>query len=145
MRRKSPLAAHPYFPLWLFNALLLLFLVGAGVYLSLAARNPALFACVFARYTHLYCPGCGGSRAIYSLLRFDLVGSLLSNPAVLFGGVLTLYYEIAFFLSARGRARPRAWPIIAFAALVVLYFFTRNILLVAFGIDPLGDLIVFWS
>lgn len=135
----------PYRPLALLNLLLFLFVVGGALYLALASRAPGLFACVFARRAHLYCPGCGGSRALYALLRFDLLASLTANPAVL-GGILTLgYYEIAFFRAARGRGRARSWPLVAFAVLIVSFFVLRNLLLVLCGIDPLGDQIGYWS
>ncbi len=133
----------PYRPFALFNALLLLFLLGGALYLTLAAQAPDLFACAFARTAHLYCPGCGGSRATLALLRFDVLGSLACNPAVLFGGAVVLYYEIALLGYARG-GRVRAFPAIAYAALIVSFFLLRNILLIAAGIDPLGDLIAYW-
>ena len=132
-----------YRPFALFNALLLLFLAGGALYLGLAARAPDLFACAFARGVHLYCPGCGGSRALYALLRFDLLGSLLAKPALLRGGATLLYSELALLGYARG-GRVRALPAILFGAFLVLFFLVRNILLVAAGIDPLGDLISYW-
>ena len=144
MKRRIRRIPAPYRPFALFNLLLLLLLVGGAVYFSLAARAPALFACHFARRAHLYCPGCGGSRALFALLRFDLLGSLIANPAVLFGGATVLYYEIALLRYARG-GRVSATPAIAYAALILITFFVRNILLVACGIDPLGDLIGYWS
>lgn len=135
----------PYRPFALLNVLLALFAIGGAIYLTLASRAPALFACVFARRAHLYCPGCGGSRALYALLRLDLLSSLAANPALI-GGILTLgYYEIAFFRTARGHGRVRSWPAIAYAALIVCFFVLRNLLLVFCGIDPLGDQIGYWS
>lgn len=42
------------------------------------AGNPFL-ACVFHRVTGLYCPGCGGTRAMHALVHFDLPGALAMN------------------------------------------------------------------
>lgn len=137
------LSKKPYFPLALFNVLLFLFLAVCAAYFSLALRYPAVFACAFAQRAHLYCPGCGGSRALFALLRLDILGSLACNPAVLFGGATVAYYEIALVGYARGR-RVSAVPAIAYAALILLFFLVRNILLVVAGIDPLGDLIAYW-
>lgn len=142
MKRKLTIPKS-YRPFALSCVLLLLSLALGFAYLALARAYPEVFACAFARRAHLYCPGCGGSRAIYALLRLDLVASLVANPAVLFGGVTVLYYEVALFRFARG-ARVRAFPLIAYAALIVLWFLLRNVLLVFAGIDPLGDLISYW-
>lgn len=131
-------------PFVLFCVLLLLFLVGGAVYLSLAAKMPALFACRFARNLHFYCPGCGGSRALYALLRLDLLSSLAANPALLALLAVILYYGIALFRFGRGRGRVSVWPAILFAAFLVVHFLLRNILLVFAGVDPLGDLIQHW-
>jgi hypothetical protein len=40
--------------------------------------NP-FFACVFHQVTGLYCPGCGGTRAMHALVHFDLPGALAMN------------------------------------------------------------------
>jgi hypothetical protein len=42
------------------------------------AGNPFV-ACVFHRLTGLYCPGCGGTRAMHALVHFDLPGALAMN------------------------------------------------------------------
>ena len=36
-------------------------------------------ACVFHQVTGLYCPGCGGTRAMHALVHFDLPGALAMN------------------------------------------------------------------
>lgn len=38
--------------------------------------------CVFHEVTGLYCPGCGGTRAVKALLSGSLAGSLWYNPTV---------------------------------------------------------------
>ena len=38
--------------------------------------------CVAVRFLHLYCTGCGGTRAIGALFNGDLLGSLRLNPFV---------------------------------------------------------------
>jgi hypothetical protein len=40
--------------------------------------NPFI-ACVFHQVTGLYCPGCGGTRAMHALVHFDLAGALAMN------------------------------------------------------------------
>ena len=53
MRTSRLSIPKPYRPLALYNACLFLFAVGSIVYLSLAAKAPALFACAFAARAHL--------------------------------------------------------------------------------------------
>ncbi|MCR4648028.1 MAG: DUF2752 domain-containing protein [Lachnospiraceae bacterium] len=38
--------------------------------------------CAFLTLTHLYCPGCGGTRSFYWLLRGHIVRSFAMNPFV---------------------------------------------------------------
>ena len=40
--------------------------------------NP-FFACTLYQLTGLYCPGCGGTRAMHALVHFDLAGALAMN------------------------------------------------------------------
>ena len=37
------------------------------------------FNCVFHELTNLYCPGCGITRAIFSLLELDIIGAIKYN------------------------------------------------------------------
>ena len=39
--------------------------------------------CFFYQVTHLYCPGCGATRALHALAHGDLAGSLRCNPLLL--------------------------------------------------------------
>lgn len=40
--------------------------------------------CGFQKVTHLYCPGCGGTRAFYYLLHGRFLQSIISNPFVFY-------------------------------------------------------------
>ena len=91
----------------------------------------------------IYCPGCGGTRAVWRILQGDLVGALAANPLVfLLGGVTAWYYAFAIAalwrrdvrLFRRAGTRP-AWVLFGAA---ILFFILRNVLLFC-GIDPLGD------
>jgi hypothetical protein len=104
--------------------------------------------CPFHDFVHLYCPGCGGTRAMIALFRGQLVHSLLCNP-------LSAYLAVGFFcfdgvvLRRILRDEPRVmrlpiWYFWVLLAIAVVNFVLRNVLLVYFGIDYLGDLISFW-
>lgn len=50
--------------------------------------------CYFQSVTGLYCPGCGGTRAFFSLLRGDFVRSFMFHPAVLYVAVTYVVFMI---------------------------------------------------
>ena len=54
--------------------------------------------CEFLAVTGLYCPGCGGTRAVKSLLRGDLIRSFLYHPFVMYFAVgYTVFMTYEFF------------------------------------------------
>ncbi|MFT3982566.1 MAG: DUF2752 domain-containing protein [Lachnospiraceae bacterium] len=57
-----------------------------------------LDGCVFRRVTGVYCPGCGGTRAFFALLRLEPVKSFLYHPAVIYFAVLYLVFMGKMFL-----------------------------------------------
>ena len=131
--------------IWLFyNLALLLFALAIFVYLGILRMHGLLFLCPFSFLFHLYCPGCGFTRALRALLRLDLVGALLANPMAIWLLLTLLYYEVALFLAFRRGGRVSRLPAIVFAYALVGYAVLRNLLLTLGGIDPLGDLIRFW-
>lgn len=48
-------------------------------------------------YTHLgvYCPACGGTRAIIALLHLDLLSSIMFNPIVIY----TLFFSTLYIIT----------------------------------------------
>ena len=110
--------------------------------------------CPFEAFFHLYCPGCGGSRAARALLSLDIVGSFVANPTVLALVLALIVYDVFGVISlVRGSddwcrtaryARLRKIGVILLTAVFVGQFIVRNVLLVAWQIDPLGDLAAFW-
>ena len=55
------------------------------------------FPCLFHLATGYYCPGCGGTRAIASLLHGQLFRSFLYHPVILYTAFLLLNALKAFF------------------------------------------------
>ena len=115
------------------------------IYALLFNRFPELFTCAFKESLHLYCPGCGGSRAVTRLLSFDLVGSFLCFPPLYFAIGAVAEIDIKMIIAAvkndaliLKNYRPTAF--IIFGAVLIIHFVLRNFLLVGFGIDPLGDI-----
>lgn len=105
--------------------------------------------CALHDFLHLYCPMCGGTRALSAMLRFDLLAALQHNAfAVLLAGTVLVFYVIAWIRLLRGERRlwrvPQ-WFWIVGVAVMVVYAVLRNVLMIAWGIDPLGDLLPFWN
>lgn len=102
--------------------------------------------CYFSSELHLYCPGCGGSRAVLRLLEGDVIASVLSNPFPVYIILLLLRMWGALlyntFLSRNGKEVTVLYEWEAWGILVVVlgFFIVRNLLLIFFGIDYLGDM-----
>jgi hypothetical protein len=72
----------------IFGSLAIIALVAAR-YLPLMDIMPS---CLFKALTGFPCPTCGTTRSLVNLAKGDLPGSLLMNPAVALGMILTLLW-----------------------------------------------------
>ena len=101
--------------------------------------------CVFHKLTGLYCPGCGGTRAVHSLLAGDIPGSIYFHPLVVYGVAALLFiivgWTVRLVRNRTGRdSRPYRFPDwTLWGALIVIgvNFFIKNGALLFFGIDLL--------
>lgn len=89
--------------------------------------------CVVHSLTGLYCPGCGASRALSSLLRLDFYRALRWNPLLVALFPFALFYlgwgSVSFVRCGYNTLNDRIprrllWML---AALVLLYFPLRNL------------------
>ncbi|MBQ7336920.1 MAG: DUF2752 domain-containing protein [Clostridia bacterium] len=117
-------------------------------YLDTLPGQGRLSACPMHDWVHLYCPGCGGTRAMVALFRGQIVHSLLCNPlsAYIVAGFAVFDVRAAVALVRREErvfhfSIPYFWVMLAIA---VLNFVLRNVLLVSIGLDYLGDLAAYW-
>jgi hypothetical protein len=87
--------------------------------------------CLMKVATGIDCPGCGGTRALHSLLHGDIGGAADHNIIVFPAVVLTLYIAVRFALQQFDITlpAPRLRPWMGYVALVFLLVFTvaRNI------------------
>lgn len=135
------------------NALTLLFvLVTAVSALGIKYVNSRLPWGIYLPYclTHdllrLYCPFCGCTRAGLALFRLDVVGSLAANPTViLFCLEYFAYNAVSAVFILRGKKLPSLarWGV-AFGIFLLVLSAVRNILMIFFGFDTLGELVGFW-
>lgn len=110
----------------------------------------AKFLSVFNRCTllevfHIYCPLCGGTRAMNAFLHFDIIASVRYNPIVLICAVLFVAYEVAmlYHLIRGTKERPfliPTWVLWMLGVVCAVIFIVRNGLLL-FGIDDLGNVL----
>lgn len=57
-----------------------------------------IYPCMFHRLSGLYCPGCGGTRAVKALLDGHLVECFLYHPFVLYCAVLYALFMVSHTL-----------------------------------------------
>ncbi len=109
---------------------------------------PPFSSCIMHDAMHLYCPACGGTRAVSSLLRLNILQALGENASVVLVAFVFLGYDIAAFVRLIQKKatviKIPIWLWIVLPLILFVWFVARNVLLVAFSIDTLGDLGDFW-
>ena len=94
-------------------------------YRYLSARLP-LFAipCLLRTFTGYYCPGCGGTRAVWALLHLQLWRSFCYHPMVPYGAALYVWFMLSHTIEKLSHHRLRIgmkWnPLWLWIALVLL-------------------------
>lgn len=91
--------------------------------------------CLFHSLTGLYCPGCGGTRAVRSLLKGDLRMSFQYHPLVLYT-VIVVILEILLKGGGSRKKRCRIYLLIGAAVWAVNWIF-KDYMLVCRGVDLL--------
>ncbi|MDO5407764.1 MAG: DUF2752 domain-containing protein [Eubacteriales bacterium] len=99
--------------------------------------------CLFHALTGLYCPGCGGTRAVKYLLQGKLLASLQYHPLVLYGAVVAAL-ELGSWLLAKRLGRKELYlgreSLFLYTGLgiVAVNWIVKNVCLVVWGIDLLS-------
>ncbi len=106
-----------------------------------------LRGCALHDIFFVYCPVCGGTRAIQALLSFDLVAAWHHNAyvmlLVLVAWIVDLYCLIC--LIRKKTVRLPVWFWISLVVSALLWAILRNVLMIGFGVDPTGDLGCIWN
>lgn len=89
-----------------------------------------MFECFLYKHFGIYCPGCGGTRMVKSLLKLDFYQAFRYNPfifSVLVLGVILIFINIILKLKGKKLIVPKERDLIIFSALILVYFLLRNI------------------
>lgn len=142
MKNKTAFAKR--FLLWQIP--LLLFTAAYALAYGYAARTgSSFFECRFSSLLHFYCPGCGGSRAVFALCRGRIFEAFrYYAPLPIAAALLVLTdVRVLLFLTKKGSLPSRRFGytcLFICVGSIVLQMILRNALLL-FGIDYIGDIL----
>lgn len=93
--------------------------------------------CGFRMLTGLYCPGCGGTRALYYLIHGRILQSIKYNLFTIYLVVVALIFYVSQSIRYISKGRIKGlhfnkWITIAGLIIIVVNFAIKNILLVFF-------------
>ena len=71
--------------------------VAAGALILYKFGNP--IPCMFYKFTHLHCPGCGTGRALTALTHFHFLEALGYNALLFVFLPFLVYYAVKFYIS----------------------------------------------
>lgn len=100
--------------------------------------------CMFHALTGLYCPGCGGTRAVKYLLNGQIRTSIQYHPLVVYMAVVVTA-EFITWLAAKISGRSELYLghgtcfIYLGIAVTAVNWIVKNVLLLGFGIDLLSS------
>ena len=92
-------------------------------------------SCLLYTLFHVYCPGCGGTRAVFALLRGDVLQSLYYHPVVVYTVVMYAWYLISNTVQWLSKEKIRigtnfkTWYGVVAIVIIVVNWVVRNVLL----------------
>ena len=119
-----------------FPGLRLLVTFAVPVFALLACRwllHGGGLYCVFREVTGLYCPGCGGQRAVKALLGGNLLSSLYYHPVILPAALYLTFYLLSQSVNRLTKGKTRAlcfksWHLYVLLGLLLLQWIVKNVL-----------------
>ena len=102
-----------------------------------------LAPCFFHAMTGLYCPGCGGTRAVLLFLHGNFLKSFLYHPIVIYTVLVGGYFMISQTIGRIAKKEFRFvlhyhdWMLWVAMILIIANFFIKNLFLLVWGIDLL--------
>lgn len=95
-----------------------LYLIGLGLFifgvpLTILYLNYGMSVISFPCYLYttfgVYCPGCGGTRALIALCKGDVLQSIWYNPVVVYGLIIYFGFMLSHTLAKLPFLRVRGW------------------------------------
>jgi len=130
----------------LINGILLLLLLTYLIVLRFTDPTPLsiLTQCPAHTFFGIYCPGCGGTRAIKSILTGHWIQAFICNPAVTLFSFLFVIYDVRILMAILYNCPtlpwPKRWMWISLSAIFLVNFLIRNYFLLFQGIDYLSNI-----
>lgn len=95
--------------------------------------------CIMYRHFGIYCPGCGGSRAVAALLGGDIISSIIYHPVVIYSAVIYVVFMGSQTLSLLSRHKIKGilfhyWFLYGALILIIINFIVKNVLKFGFHI-----------
>lgn len=126
--------------LYFYGIIMLVLIIFGGIFIFAAEAHGIEFPpCIFNILTGYYCPGCGGTRAVKSLLHGHFIKSLWYHPFVAYGvavyAVFMVSHTIRKFINHNIKGmKYRNVYIYIWLAILIMNFIIKNLLLIKFGI-----------
>lgn len=107
-----------------------------------------LLPCVVQSTFGIYCPGCGGTRAVSAFLHGNFLASFICHPLVLYTAIVGGWFLISQTIERASKHRFKVglkykdsyiWTALV---IVVLNFIIKNLLLIIWHIDLLKDYVL---
>lgn len=141
---KNQIAFAKRFLLWQIP-LLLCAVLYALAFSYAKSIGSSFFQCRFSSRLHLYCPGCGGSRAVLALCRGHVFEAFRYYAPLPIAAALLALTDVRMisFLLKKGNFPSRRYGYVCLFVCVgsiVIQLVLRNVLLL-FGIDIVGDIL----
>lgn len=114
--------------------------VGFILYESVLKPVITVRPCLFDTFLRIYCPGCGGTRAVSALFHGHFLKSLWYHPLVPYTAVLYGGFMGSHALNRLGMKKVRGWKfhnwyLYAAVGIIAVNFVVKNVLRIGFGIE----------
>ena len=113
--------------------------VAVSLYFGIILRKFEMPPCVLNTYLRIYCPGCGGTRAVDALLHGHILMSVWCHPIVLYTVIVFGGFMLTQSLERLGVRHIRGWKfhnwhLYGAVVIVVCNFLIKNLLRWIWGI-----------